>query len=262
MRVSLAAAREDDAAMRMEVEQAVVAAAEQATREMLEQAVNAAAVARRSAETAADERLQGALATVHPIAESVALQTLESARAVIEEASRQVLEAARIELNESVRIAAEASARPAAEAAARAAAEAVAVELLAAAHEDEVASRARVEERAVAVMDRVGRELVKLAFSAATEKPQARTGDVDFAGATAGGDGYGRPIDAPRVEDARSALAAPRGPVAAPMEPPMKAPPPPPPPQPAWSVRGGLLAWLGALTLAVLYLLWRSLAGH
>ena len=261
MKISLAAAREDDAALRMDVEQTAIAAAEQATRDMLHQAVNEAGEARRLAEAAADERLQGALATVHPIAESVALQTLESAKAVLEEASRQVLEAARAELNESVRVAAESAAKPAAETAARVAAEAVAVELLTAAHEDEAASRTRVEERAIAVMDRVGRELVKLAFAAATEKPQAKTGEIDYAGSGTGGVAFAQQGDAVRSEDARAALAPPRAAVSIPMEAAIKPTPPqasPAPPPPAWSVRGGLLAWLGGLTLAVAYLLAKS----
>ena len=261
MRISLAAAREDDAALRMDVEQAAIAAAEHATRGMLEQAGNDAEAARQLAESAADERLNGALATIQPIAESVALQTLQSARAVIEEASRQVLEAARVELNESVRIAAESAAKPAAETAARAAAEAVAVDLLTAAHEDEMASRSRVEERAIAVMDRVGRELVKLAFSAATAKPHAGADQIDYLGGGDAAQAYAQPADAERSADARAALAPPRAAVSAPAETPLRPPPPQAasaPPPPAWSVRAGLLAWLGALTLAVLYLLTKS----
>ena len=104
---------------------------------------------------------------------------LESAKAAIEEASRQVLESARADLQESARIAAEAAARPAAETAARAVAEQLLQVSLAAAREDEAASRRQLEERAIAVADRVGRELVKLAFDAATAKGQPAAGESE-----------------------------------------------------------------------------------
>ena len=82
------------------------------------------------------------------------------------DASREVLESARAELQESVRAVAEVASKPAAEAAARAVAEEVMRDALAAAREEEAVSRQRVEENAIVVAERVGRELVKMVFSA------------------------------------------------------------------------------------------------
>ncbi len=261
MRVSLAAARDDEGAMRSEVEQAAVGVAERVARELVEAASNEAEAARNLAVTAAEEKLQEAMATVQPIAERAALQTLESAKVAMDEASRQVLESARVELQESVRIAAEAAAKPVAEAAARAAAERIAVDLLAAAHDDEVASRLRVEQRTIAVAERVGRELVKLAFEAATSGRQTPVGEVGEAMHAAEGGEYDPSSAAARADVKDSTPAAAGGIVAGPpattgtmARPPISAPLPPPP----WGIRAGLLTWLGALTLTVLYLLARS----
>ena len=241
MRVSLAAAREDEALTRSDLEQAATAAAKRAALEMAEQAIGEAEAARQIAAAAADEKLQEKLATVQPTAERAAREALESARAVMEEASRdvlesakaameeasrQVLESARADLQESVRIAAEAAARPAAETAARAVAEQLLQVSLAAAREDEAASRRQLEERAIAVAERVGRELVKLAFDAATAKRQPAAGESE--------DSEGKTSD----QTAMTATATPERPVRA-----------------AWAATPVLLPWLAAVALGVLYLL-------
>jgi hypothetical protein len=147
----------------------------------------------------------------------------------MEEASRRVLESARADLQESVRIAAEAAARPAAETAARAAAEQLLQVSLAAARADEAASRRELEERAIAVAERVGRDLVKLAFDAATAKRQPAAGD--------GGVSEEKTTDA----TAMTASATPAQPM-----------------RTAWAATPVLLPWLAAVTLGVLYLLARS----
>ena len=244
VRVSLAAAREDEALMRSDVEQAATAAAERAAREIAEQAISEAEAARQIAAAAADEKLQERLATVQPTAERAAREAVESARAVMEEASRDVLESAkaameeashqveaslRADLQESVRIAAEAAARPAAETTGRAVAEQILQVSLAAAREDEAASRRQLEERAIVVAERVGRELVKLAFDAATAKGQPGAGESEVL--------EGKTSD----QTAMTATATPERPV-----------------RNAWAATPGLLPWLAAVTLGVLYLLTRN----
>jgi hypothetical protein len=208
--------------------------AEQVAREMVQQAAEAAEVARRSEAAAADEKLRQTLAGVPETAERVARESLELAKAVMEDASREVLASVRAELQDSVRAAAEVAAKPAAEAAARAVAEEVARAALAVAHDEEVASRSRIEESAIAVAERVGRDLVKLAFEAA----QPRRRPVE------GEEGFGQPFDSARAE--ASGLVAPV--------------PAPEPPPPAPSTSPVLMSWLAVLTLAVGYLVYRSLS--
>jgi hypothetical protein len=154
---------------------------------------------------------------------------LESGKAAMEEASRQVLESARAELQENVRITAEAAARPAAEAAGRAVAEQLLQVSLAAAREDEAASRRQLEERAIVVAERVGRELVKLAFEAATAKGRPAAGESEVSEATASD------------PTAMTVAATPERPA-----------------RTSWAATPGLLPWLAAVTLGVLYLLARS----
>ena len=211
---------------------------------MAERAISEAEVARQIAAAAADEKLQEKLATVQPTAERAAREALESARAVMEEASRdvlesakaamaeasrEVLESARTDLQESVRIAAEAAAGPAAEMAARAVVEQLLQVSLAAAREDEAASRRQLEERAIAVAERVGRELVKLAFDAATTKGQPATGESE--------------VSEGKMVDQTTMTATPT------LERPLRI---------AWAATPVLLTWLAAVTLGVLYLLMRN----
>ena len=244
VRVSLAAAHEDEALMRSDLAQAAAVAAQRAAREMAEQTIREAEVARQIAAAAADEKLQEKLATLQPTAERAAREALESARAVMEEASRDVLESvkaamedashqvlasARADLQESIRIAAEAAARPAAETAGRAVAEQLLQVSLAAAREDEAASRRQLEERAIVVAERVGRELVKLAFDAATAKGQPAAGESEVSD--------GKTSD----QTAMTASVATERPV-----------------RTAWAATPGLLPWLAAVTLGVLYLLTRN----
>jgi hypothetical protein len=245
VRVSLAAAREDEALMRSDVAQAATAAAQRAAREIAEQAIREAEVVRQNAAAAADEKLQEKLATVQPTAERAAREALESARAVMEEASRdalesvkaaveeashQVLASARADLQESIRIAAETAARPAAETAGRAVAEQILQVSLAAAREDEAASRRQLEERAIVVAERVGRELVKLAFDAATAKGQPAAGESE--------------VSEGKTSDQTAMMTA-----SATTERPVRT---------AWAATPGLLPWLAAVTLGVLYLLTRN----
>ena len=56
-------------------------------------------------------------------------------------------------------------------------AEEVVRDALAVAHEEEAASRQRIEESAIAVAEQVGRDLVKLAFEAARTGRPAATGE-------------------------------------------------------------------------------------
>jgi hypothetical protein len=236
VRVTLAAVTEDAAQLRADVEQTSVTMAEQVAREMVQHAVDAAAAERQSAALAADEKLQLALAGVPATAERVAQESLELARAVMEDASRGVLDSVRAELQDSVRMVADAAAKPAAEAAARVVAEEVAQRALAVAHEEEAASRQRIEESAIAVAEQVGRDLVKLAFEAArtgrpaatSEEPVGQTYDVARSGV----------VEAVRI--------------------PPPAPSVPEPRPPAWSSRAVLLPWLVGLTAAVVYLAYKS----
>jgi len=169
---------------------------------------------------------------VQATAEKTMLATLESAKADIGESSRQLLEAARADLHESVRIAAEAAAKPVADAAARAVIEQVARDTLAAALAEEAASLGRVEQATIAVAERVGRELVQAAFAAAQVKPGTAGGEP---GATSVG---GAAVDAERMADVPAIATAPAE-----------------PPPTARSLPAAVLPWLGAVTLAVLYLL-------
>jgi hypothetical protein len=240
LRVTLASVTEDAAQLRADVEQTSITMAEQVAREMVQQAVEDAAAERQSAALAAEEKLQHALAGVPATAERVAMESLELARAVMEDASRGVLDSVRVELQDSVRMVAEAAAKPAAEAAARVVAEEVARGALAVAQEEEAASRQRIEESAIAVAEQVGRDLVKLAFEAArTGRPAAKSEEP--VGQT--------------YEVARSAVVE-----AVHIPPPAPAPAPvvPEPRPPAWSSRPVLLPWLVGLTVAVVYLLYRS----
>jgi len=140
----------------------------------------------------------------------------------MEEASRAVLESVRAELQESVRSVAEVASKPAAEAAARSVAEEVMREALKAAREDELASRQRVEENAIAVAVRIGRELVKMAFSAsAIPRPEREVKEVEATPVA---------MMAPQVTS-----------------------PPLAPARPAWA-----MPWLAGLTVAVVYLLYKT----
>ncbi len=95
--VGAAAAREVLATWRAEAantsehaENAAMGAAERVARTLVLQAAEEAEAARKSTETAIDERLREALAAVSATAERIARETLESARAELDGASRQV----------------------------------------------------------------------------------------------------------------------------------------------------------------------------
>ena len=133
---------------------------------------------------------------------------------------------------------AETAAKPAAEAAARGVAEEVARGALALAQEEEAASRQRLEESAIAVAEQVGRDLVKLAFEAARTGRPAATSEAPV----------GQTYDV-----ARSAVVE-----AVRIPPPAPAPLVPEPRPPAWSSRPVLLPWLVGLTVAVVYLVYKS----
>ena len=227
---SLVAASENEAALRNRLEQGAIASAVDAARSFVEQADVEADAARASAEQRVDEKLRLALAAVESTASATMLKILESARADIGDASRQVLDSARAELLENVRVAAEAAAKPIAEAAAREVIEQVARETLAAAMQEEAAARTRVEQSAIAVAERVGRELVQLAFSATAKHataPAANDGSPE-AGAEARTDA---PAPQPAVFLASAAGS---------------------------KARSAVVPWLAALTLAVVYLLFRT----
>src|SRR5262249_52891956 len=119
-RETVKAAYADDTALRSQLEAHAVAAAERAARELLHQGAEEAEAARRFTMAAADEKLRAALATVHSTVEHVHNETLELAKAAIEDASRQVMESVGSELYESVKKAAEAAAKNVSESAARA----------------------------------------------------------------------------------------------------------------------------------------------
>jgi hypothetical protein len=242
-------------------EHLAVPAAEQAVQAIMQRVVTEAEAARQVAEKAADEKLREALVTVQSTAERVARETLDSAKAAIEDASRQILDSARADLQESSRIAAEAAARPVAESAARAAIEQVARETLAAAREEEAASRSRVEQTTIAVAERVGRELVQLAFSAAVAKRQGAAGERIHAMESLqahGEEPLDEQVNAADAEAAESTVETrensdtePTGTTPAPGYRRGAIPT-------AWTVPRALLPWLTALTLAVLYLLVKS----
>jgi len=244
MHDALASWRKEVANTIERAELVAITAATGVAREIAQIARDDADVTRRSNERTDNEKLQETLASVQPTAERAAREALESARAVMEEASRdvlesakaaiaeashQVLESARADLQESVRIAAEAAARPAAETAARAVAEQLLQVSLNAAREDEAASRRQLEERAIVVAERVGRELVKLAFDAATAKGQPAAGESEVS--------EGKTSD----QTAMRVTATPERPV-----------------RTAWAATPVLLPWLAAVTLGVLYLLTRN----
>ena len=180
-RNSLVASREYEATLRGELEQHAIAAAERVAQTTVQRAADEAESAHQVAGKVEDEKLREAVANAQSTAERVARETLDSAKAAIEDMSRQAVESARADLQESVRIAAEAAAKPVAEEAARATIEQFARETLAALVEEEAASRRRVEQSAIAVAERVGRELVQLAFSAAASRGQAAAGEADHA---------------------------------------------------------------------------------
>jgi hypothetical protein len=244
VRVTLASVTEDAAQLRVDVEQASLTMAEQVARELVQQAVDAAAAERQSAALAAEEKLQQALSGVPATAERVANESLELARAVMEDASRGVLDAVRAELQDSVRMVAEAAAKPAAEAAARVVAEEVAGSALAVGQEKEEAARQRFEESAIAVAEQVGRDLVKLAFEAARTGRPAATREEPVGREESVGQTY---------DVARSAVVE-----AVRIPPPAPAPVVPELRPPAWSSRPVLLPWLVGLTVAVVYLLYKS----
>ena len=244
MHDALASWRKEVANTHDRTELVAITAATGVAREIAQHARDEADVARRSNERTDNERLQETLASVQPIAERAARETLESAGMVMEEASRdvlesakaamevasrEVLESARADLQESVRIAAEAAAKPAAETAARAVAEQLLQVSLAAAREDEAASRRQLEERAIAVAERVGPELVPLAFDADTAKGQPAAGGSEVS--------EGKTSD----QTAMTATATPERPV-----------------RTVWAATPVLLPWLAAVTLGVLYLLTRN----
>ncbi len=245
-RHSLAAAREHEATLRTELEQRAIAAAEQAAQTVVQQAIDRADAERATTGAIADETLREALATVQATAERVARETLDASKAGIEERSREAVEAAReaidaarSELSDTARIAAEAAAKPVAEAAAREAIEQFARETLAAVIEREAESRRRVEEATIAVAERVGRELVQLAFSAAASNQQAA---ADSARAVAPESAL---QDAGTADTQRSDAA-------------VETTSTPSSRQSAGSRTWMLLPWLIALTVAVLYLLGRG----
>jgi len=260
-RETLAAAVEVEPTLHSRVEQGAIAAAEQAVQAITHRVVAEAEAARQVAEKAADEKLREALVTVQSTAERVARETLDSAKAAIEDASRQILDSARADLQESSRIAAEAAARPVAESAARAAIEHVVRETLAAAREEDAASRSRMEQTTIAVAERVGRELVQLAFSAAVPKREAAASQRIHAMESLqahGEEPLDEQVNAAGAEAAESTLETRENSDAEPTE-----------TTPArgdrrgaiptaWTVPPALLPWLAALTLAVLYLLVKS----
>ena len=257
-RSSLAAAREHEATLRGEWEQHAIAAAERAAQTIVQQAVHEAETARQSTGTVDDDKLREAMLAVQSTAERVARETLDSSKAEMEDASRRVLESARADLQESVRLAAEAAARPVAEArGARRRSSKWRAKRFAAALEGEAASRHRVEQRAIEVAERVGRELVQLAFDAATPRREVASGEHGEAIPSLEAPGampFGQPGEA-----AHAATAAP-GPQATetPAGPSTMTPPEAPPSPAASSLQRALLPWLAALTLAVLVLLVRS----
>src|SRR4029453_8976212 len=99
--------KDDEAALRADVEQSTAAVAERVARGLVEQANVTAAEERAVATAAAEEKLQATLDGAHSAAAETARRTLDDAKASIEEASRAGLESARAELQESVRSAAE-----------------------------------------------------------------------------------------------------------------------------------------------------------
>jgi CheY-like chemotaxis protein len=270
--VAASATQEALASWRVEVaktnesaEHVAVVAAEQAAQAIMQRTAAETEAARQLAEKVADEKLREALLTVQSTAERVARETLDSAKAAIEGASRQILDSARADLQESSRIAAEAAARPVAETAARAVIEQMVRETLAAAREEEAASRSRVERTMIAVAERVGRELVQLAFSAAVPKRQAAAGERVHAMESLqahGEEPFDEQVNAVAAEAAEFTFQTRENSDAEPAETPSIATPargyrrvaiPT-----AWTAPGALLPWLAALTLAVLYLLVRS----
>jgi hypothetical protein len=254
---SLEAAREDEAALRGEWEQRAIAAAERAAQTIVQQAIHEAETARGSTGTLDDDKLREAMLTVQSTAERVARATLDASKGDMEDASRRILESARADLQESVRIAAEAAAGPVAEAAARGVVEQVARETLAAALEDEVASRHRVEQRAIEVAERVGRELVQLAFDAAAPRREVASGEHGDAMPSLEAPGempFDQRVDAAHAETAESGPHAMNASAVPSTTTALEAPPAPA----ASSLQRALLPWLAALTLAVLVLLVRS----
>jgi CheY-like chemotaxis protein len=263
-REPLAAADEVEPALRDRLEQGAIAAAEQAAQTIVHRAAAEAEAARQLAEKVADEKLREALLTVQSAAERFARETLDSAKAAIEDASRQILDSARADLQESSRIAAEDAARVA-ETAARAVIEQVVRETLTAAREEEAASRSRVEQTTIAVAERVGRELVRLAFSAAVPKRQAAAGERIHAMESLqahGEEPFDEQVNAAAAEVVESTFQTRENSDAEPAETASITTPargyrrvaiPT-----AWTAPGALLPWLAALTLAVLYLLVRS----
>ena len=117
-----------------------------------------------------------------------------------------------------MRAVAEVASKPAAEAAARAVAEDVMRDALAVTREEEAASRQRVEENAIAVAERVGRELVKMVFSATSlqrtgGEGEAGLGAHGIAGGAAGSAESGK-APVPETPPATSGLGEGRGAVA------------------------------------------------
>jgi CheY-like chemotaxis protein len=261
---ALASWRVEVAKTNERAEHVAVAAAEQAAQAIMQRTAAEAEAARQLAEKAADEKLREALLTVQSTAERVARETLDSAKAAIEDASRQILDSARADLQESSRIAAEDAARVA-ETAARAVIEQVVRETLTAAREEEAASRSRVEQTTIAVAERVGRELVRLAFSAAVPKRQAAAGERIHAMESLqahGEEPFDEQVNAAAAEVVESTFQTRENSDAEPAETASITTPargyrrvaiPT-----AWTAPGALLPWLAALTLAVLYLLVRS----
>jgi hypothetical protein len=131
--------------------------------------------------------------------------------------------------------------------------------------QEETAARNRVEQSAIAVAERVGRELVQLAFSAATSKQQASAGAADpVLGSMRAidDDPLGKQGDATGADGAWSASQTRERSGAEVSETSFKAtlmrlcrrvgiPV-------TWTMPAPVLPWLAALTLAVLYLLVRS----
>jgi len=129
--------------------------------------------------------------------------------------------------------------------------EEVARETLAAALEEEAASRKRVEQNAIAVAERVGRELVQLAFGNAMSRPQAAIGEAGHAVESARA--FGEEPFAPQSDAIRADGAAPASQTGEFPDADRRVPMPA-----ARTAPAALLPWLAALTLAVLYLLVRG----
>jgi len=209
-----------------------------AAQSLVAEAAGAAESARVAFEKRIDEKLEDALAGIRASAQQAMVATLDTAKGQLGDASRDLLESARAELLESVRVTAQTAATPVAEAAARATIEEVARQTLEATRAEEAASRGRVEQATIAVAEKVGRELVQLAFSAASTPQKGMGGSLEAMPAAE----EAPAVPAPEVA-AVDGIEREHVPEAA---------------RETRRIPAGVLPWLGGLTLAVLYLLARS----